>query len=115
MKRLLLTMAFALMALATYAQSSGVKGVVVSREGREVVSGVKVSVQGTQFQTETNAAGEFIFDNLPAGEYTLLLEAPEFENSQIHVRVYNTVKDLDCCRHNYVPILSNCRFHYPVA
>ncbi|MBP3289990.1 MAG: carboxypeptidase-like regulatory domain-containing protein [Alistipes sp.] len=94
MKRLLLTMAFALLSVAMYAQSSGVKGVVVSREGREAISGVKVTVEGTKFEVETNAAGEFIFDNLPAGEYTLLLEASEFESQQVHVRVYNTVKDL---------------------
>ena len=87
-------MALALMAVASYAQMSGVKGVVVSREGREAVGGVTVVVEGTQYETTTTDAGEFVFDNLPAGEYTLRFEAPEFESSQIHVRIYGTLKDL---------------------
>ena len=94
MKKILLTMALALMAVASYAQMSGVKGVVVSREGREAVGGVTVVVEGTQYETTTTDAGEFVFDNLPAGEYTLRFEAPEFESSQIHVRIYGTLKDL---------------------
>ena len=63
-------MALALMTVASYAQMSGVKGVVVSREGREAVGGVKVVVEGTQYEATTTEAGEFVFDNLPAGEYT---------------------------------------------
>ncbi len=94
MKKILLTIALALIGMASFAQMSGVKGVVVSREGRETVGGVKVVVEGTQYETTTTDAGEFVFDNLPAGEYTLRFEAPEFENAQIHVRVYGTVKDL---------------------
>ena len=94
MKKFLLTAALVLAAVATFAQQSGVKGVVVSREGREAVGGVKVTIEGTQFETVTAENGEFVFDNLPAGEYTLHFEAHDFENSQMHVRVYKTVKDL---------------------
>ena len=94
MKKFLLTAALVLAAVATFAQQSGVKGVVVSREGREAVGGVKVVVEGTQLETVTTESGEFVFDNLPAGEYTLRFEAHDFEDSQMHVRVYETVKDL---------------------
>ena len=94
MKKLLLTVALALFSVALYAQTTGVKGVVVSREGREAVGGVKVVVDGTQYETTTTDSGEFRFENLPSGEYTLSFEAPEFETSQIHVRIYGTMKDL---------------------
>lgn len=94
MKKFLLTAALVLASVVAFAQQSGVKGVVVSREGREAVGGVKVTIEGTQFETVTAENGEFVFDNLPAGEYTLNFEAHDFENSQMHVRVYKTVKDL---------------------
>ena len=94
MKKFLLTVALALFSVALYAQTTGVKGVVVSREGREAVGGVKVVVDGTQYKTTTTDNGEFLFENLPSGEYTLSFEAPEFETSQIHVRIYGTMKDL---------------------
>ena len=87
-------MALALFSVALYAQTTGVKGVVVSREGREAVGGVKVVVDGTKYETTTTDNGEFLFENLPSGEYTLSFEAPEFETSQIHVRIYGTMKDL---------------------
>ncbi len=94
MKKFLLTVALALFSVALYAQTTGVKGVVVSREGREAVGGVKVVVDGTKYETTTTDNGEFLFENLPSGEYTLSFEAPEFETSQIHVRIYGTMKDL---------------------
>ncbi|MBE6214163.1 MAG: TonB-dependent receptor [Rikenellaceae bacterium] len=94
MKKFLLTVALALFSVALYAQTTGVKGVVVSREGREAVGGVKVVVDGTQYETTTTDNGEFLFENLPSSEYTLSFEAPEFETSQIHVRIYGTMKDL---------------------
>lgn len=94
MKKILLTVILALFSVATYAQTTGVKGVVVSREGREAIGGVKVIVDGTQYETTTAENGEFIFENLPAGEYTLSFEAPEFETSQVHVRIYDTMKDM---------------------
>ena len=94
MKKFLLTAALVLASVVAFAQQSGVKGVVVSREGREAVSGVKVIVEGTQLEAVTAENGEFEFDNLPAGEYTLRFTAHDFEESLMHVRVYKTVKNL---------------------
>ena len=47
MKRFFLTVILVLTMAGAFAQNGGVKGKVVSREGREAVGGVKVSIEGT--------------------------------------------------------------------
>ena len=55
-------------------------GVVFTRDtdgGRAVVPGAKVLISGaTASETETDAAGEYVFTALPPGSYTLRAEAP---------------------------------------
>ncbi len=71
MKRFFLTVILVLTMAGAFAQNGGVKGKVVSREGREAVGGVKVSIEGTTLTATTDDNGAFIFDNLPGGTYTL--------------------------------------------
>lgn len=70
MKRFFLTVILVLTMAGAFAQNGGVKGKVVSREGREAVGGVKVSIEGTTLTATTDDNGAFIFDNLPGGTYT---------------------------------------------
>lgn len=79
MKRFFLTVILVLTMAGAFAQNGGVKGKVVSREGREAVGGVKVSIEGTTLTATTDDNGAFIFDNLPGGTYTLHFATPEFE------------------------------------
>lgn len=62
------------------ANTDRVSGVVFTRDadgGRTVVPDAKVSISGaTASETETDAAGEYIFTALPPGSYTLKAEAP---------------------------------------
>jgi len=71
MKRFFLTVILVLTMAGAFAQNGGVKGKVVSREGREAVGGVKVSIEGTTLTATTDDNGAFIFDNLPGGTWAI--------------------------------------------
>jgi hypothetical protein len=43
----------------------------------KIISGARVSLQGTGFAAKTDAAGEFHFFNLPPGNYKLDVETPD--------------------------------------
>lgn len=82
------------MSLAAFAQAGGMKGVVVSREDRQPISGVAISVDGIAVNTTTNQDGEFIIEGLEAGQYLLTFSAPEFEDLSLMVRVKELVHDM---------------------
>ena len=82
------------MSLAAFAQMGGMKGVVVSRDSREPIGGVEITVEGVGINTTTNQDGMFIIEGLEAGQYQLLLTAPEFEDLSLMVRVKELVHDM---------------------
>lgn len=90
----LLTLLLALLTTVAFAQVGGVKGRVVSRSGRTALSGVQLTLQPGEQTVTTNAEGQFLFEMVEAGEYTLLLEADEFEPLTLAVRVDKLVRDL---------------------
>ena len=91
----LLLLALAVASLSAYAQQGGISGKVVSRNGREALSNVKVTVESTGLSVMTDRDGNFVFENLPKGDYRLLFEAPEFEDLDMPVRVDgNNMKNL---------------------
>ena len=94
LKSLLLSTIFAVAALSLYAQEGGIKGKVVSRNGREAVGNVKVTVDGVGSAT-TDQDGNFNFQNLPQGSYKLSFEAPDFETLDLVVSVEKNVRDLN--------------------
>ena len=60
----LLIFVFTLMSLTAFAQSGGIKGKVVSREGRVAVDGVKVSVTPGEMTATTDGRGGFVIENV---------------------------------------------------
>ena len=82
------------MSLAAFAQMGGMKGVVVSREGRQPIGNVAISIDGIAVNTTTNQDGEFIIEGLEAGQYLLTFSAPEFEDLNLMVRVKELVHDM---------------------
>ena len=94
----LLIFVFTLMSLTAFAQSGGIKGKVVSREGRVAVDGVKVSVTPGEMTATTDGRGGFVIENVEPGEYTLQFEAPEFEPLTLVVRVDKMVRDINLRR-----------------
>ena len=91
-KRIILAFAALLGAVALFAQepSGGVKGTVVNRNGRQPVENARILLmQGAaEVATVTSAQdGTFIIPGLADGSYTLVIEAPEFLESQVQVTV----------------------------
>ena len=86
-----------LLALSTaaMAQEGGVKGTVISQEGRSALSNVKVIVEPLGVTVMTDDHGNFNIGNLPAGDYRLRFEATEFQNQEIPVQVGQQVTSLN--------------------
>ena len=91
-KRLLLTLTALLATVALFAQdyTGGVKGTVVSRNGRTAVENARlVLLQGAEELTTvlTDAEGNFMIPDLADGRYTLVIDAPDFLETQVEVTV----------------------------
>ena len=79
----------------SYAQDGGIRGKVVSRNGRVALSNVQVKIESLGLTVMTDKDGNFVIENLPKGDYTLSFATPEFEPLDLMVRVDNrNVKDL---------------------
>ena len=91
MKRLLIAALAVLASVALYAQpSGGVKGTVVNRNGRQPVENARVVLmQGATELAAVNSAedGTFFFPELENGMYTLVIDAPDFLQTQVQVTV----------------------------
>ena len=94
MKKFLLTTLCSLLSLAAFAQSGGMQGTVVSRDGRQPIVGVTISIEGMDITTTTNQDGHFIIEGLTAGEYRLSFDAIDYENLSLMVRVKELVYDM---------------------
>ena len=97
-KRLILTIAALLGSVALFAQSGGVSGTVVNRDGRQPVeNAVLVLSQGAEQITTAKSAddGTFRIRGLADGNYTLIVNAPDFLEAQIQFAVVDgQVKNL---------------------
>lgn len=70
--------------------SGKIRGTVVDRETGEFLVGANVAVEGTTYGAATNAEGEFIILNVPAGVYTLRATFVGYQPVSIgNVRVNN--------------------------
>ena len=94
MKRFLLTILAMLLTVGLYAQTGGMKGVVVSRDGREPINGVAIFVDNVAVNTTTDYDGEFVISGLAPGQYLLRFEYPDFEDLEVMVRVKELVHDM---------------------
>ena len=95
LKTLLLTTLLTLGTVALFAQNGGIKGKVVSRNDREAVGNVKVTIGSTGQSVLTDQNGYFTFDNLPKGDYQLSFDAPEYEALNLIVSVDKNMRDLN--------------------
>ncbi|MEG1863997.1 MAG: TonB-dependent receptor [Alistipes sp.] len=94
LKTLLLLM-LAVTTLSASAQDGGIRGKVVSRNGRGALSNVQVTIESSGATATTDKDGNFVFESLPAGEYTVKFDAPEFEKLDLRVRVDGQLKDIN--------------------
>ena len=94
MKKFLLFTVLTLLCFASYAQDGGIKGQVMSRNGRTAVGQVKVTIESTGQSVVTDDNGYFAFNQLPQGDYKLNFSAPDFEQLDVMVRVERNMRDL---------------------
>ena len=93
--KVLLILMLAAVTFTSYAQDGGIRGKVVSRNGRVALSNVQVKIESLGLTVMTDKDGNFVIENLPKGDYTLSFATPEFEPLDLMVRVDNrNVKDL---------------------
>ena len=92
MKRILLAIAALLASVAVFGQAytGGVKGTVVNRNGRVAVENARLTLyQGATelAATVSDADGNFLIPDLADGMYTLVIDAPDFLETQVQVTV----------------------------
>ena len=75
--------------------SGGLKGRIISRGHRTAVGNAAVTIDGTDYKAVTNDEGYFVLQGVPAGDYKLSVEAAEYENLDVVVKVENGVKDIN--------------------
>lgn len=93
MRKFVLFTLLTLFSVTAFAQS-GIKGQVVSRNGRSAVGHVAVTIVETGQRVTTDDNGNFIFNNLSSGDYRLSFSAPDFEPLEVMVHVEQNMRDL---------------------
>ena len=91
----LLIFTLALLSNVALAQDGGIKGKVVSRNGREALGNVTVTATPSGQTVRSDSDGNFVLDALEKGDYTLKFTTPEFEELSIRVRVDKSLKDIN--------------------
>lgn len=93
---LILTALMLLLANGMFAQGNGIKGRVVSREGRVPVKGAKITLMADHEMTAITAGnGEFSISDIKPGTYNLTVTADDFLPARLNVRVEDYMKDLN--------------------
>jgi alpha-2-macroglobulin len=73
------------------AGNAGVTGLITDKEGGAPIPGVTVMVKGYNTGTVTNEKGYFIFKNIRAGVYTLIISTVGYEAKALQVTLENNV------------------------
>lgn len=81
----------------SYGQTGTIEGNVVDRQG-EPLPGVSILIEGTTTGRSTNSEGNFIFENISTGNYTLIASFISFESDTARV----IVKDGEVSQVNFV-------------
>lgn len=73
--------------LTMQAQNYPLSGQVVNGEQNQSLVGAHIQILDREFTTATNALGKFRFQNLPAGDYKLLISHIGYERKTVSVSV----------------------------
>jgi len=80
--------------LGASAQEGGIRGKVVSRNGRVALSDVKVKIGDAGRETQTDPEGRFVLERLPQGDHTLYFSALDFEELSLRVKVGDRMQEI---------------------
>ncbi|MFT6815486.1 MAG: TonB-dependent receptor [Sphingobacteriales bacterium] len=68
---------------AIFSQTGIIRGNIIDNETGETLIGANVLLLGTSFGTVTDIDGDFLFENIPVGEYTLNISYISYLNQKI--------------------------------
>ncbi len=69
------------------AATSSISGVIADMETNETLAGVLVSIEGTNFETLTDLDGNFSFEGLQAGDYSLKLSYISYTETMVDAKI----------------------------
>ena len=84
---LLLSLTVSLIALTSLAQTGTLKGTITDKKSGETLPGVNIIVQGTTIGVASDIDGNYVIDNVPAGQQTILASFIGFESVSNEVMV----------------------------
>lgn len=74
---------FVCASIAQAVETGGISGDVFDQETKEVLPGVGVILEGTEYGTKTNALGHFEIDDIPVGVYTINISLIGYRGTKI--------------------------------
>lgn len=80
--------------LSVLSSAETIEGVITDVNTGETLAGVKVTVEGTDFETLTNLDGKFSLKGLKKGSYNLQLTYISYEDQKVENVTFNTNKPL---------------------
>lgn len=83
---ILTTLFFTAFTATAFAQSATIEGQVTNTE-QKPVSDINVALQGTQFGNASDEQGYYSIDNIPAGDYTLVVSGVGYANQRTSISV----------------------------
>ncbi len=86
----ILSLAFS---LSVYSQNTGrITGKITDKEAKEAAIGVNVILEGTRFGAATDIDGNYAINNVPPGEYSIIVSAIGYQKVRInHITVKNNL------------------------
>ena len=67
----------------TEEEAAILSGMVSDKADEMPIAGAIVKLAGTDYQTETDSDGEYLFDSLPAGIYTIEVSVLDYQTAQL--------------------------------
>ncbi len=92
-KSLLLIALFA--PLSLFAQVGGIRGRVISRDGRAPMAGVEIKIDDASSTViKSDANGEFVVTGLPSARYNLQFTSKGYYDLNLTIEVYSKIRDI---------------------
>ena len=92
-KKIIYTILIVSFPVILFAQGQ-LRGTVLDSETNETLAGANIVIKELQRGISTNSKGDFLFENLEKGEYTLQISFIGYHNAQVKIAMDNADKDI---------------------
>ncbi|TLX77781.1 carboxypeptidase-like regulatory domain-containing protein [Labilibacter sediminis] len=73
----------------TTATTANIEGIVIDETSGETLVGVEVFIEGTDLKTYTDFDGNFVFNNMNVGEYSISAKLISYKSKKININTSN--------------------------